>query len=276
VWAQEQLGLNRLGYDGTRNLAGTYSCFEKYEQAIEIFKDACSMQTDNWRAHWDLARTYRYQNNWTLAIQTLEAVIKSIESGQAKTSDPKTELPQMRCTLAWWNKAARNYDKAREIYEMILSESPEDYPSTFQYICILRETGDYAKMLELLQKMKGTIDEETKLDRWTSFYHVYAWYSQYHDTMISAAAEREIFDLVKEGYQNAIETAKLKRAADGLVEILLYYSILFTYSHQDDEDEKIGTIRQLEEILHSKEGTSSPNSNLPRVKQLVVRKLLQL
>jgi hypothetical protein len=127
----------------------------------------------------------------------------------------------MRRDLAWWNKEARNYDKAREIYEMMLSESLGDYQSTFEYICILRETGDYAKMLELLQKMKGTIDEETKLDRWTGFYHVYAWYSQYHDTIIAAATEREIFDLVKEDYQNAIEAAKLKRAAGGLAEILL-------------------------------------------------------
>jgi tetratricopeptide (TPR) repeat protein len=89
VWAQGQLGLNSLGYDETRNLARTYTCFEKYEQAIETSKDACSMQTDNWRSHWDLAVTYRNQNNWALAIQTLEAVIMSVESGPSQNIRPK-------------------------------------------------------------------------------------------------------------------------------------------------------------------------------------------
>lgn len=63
-----------------------------------------------------------------------------------------------------------NYGKARELYEMILSESLKDYVLIFDYICILKETMDYTKMLELLQKMKSTTDEEIKLDRWASFY----------------------------------------------------------------------------------------------------------
>lgn len=70
-WAQAKIGLESLGYEENRNVARVFRDYDKHNEAIEYFKLASSLESDNWLSQWGLARVYENQKEWTLAIETL-------------------------------------------------------------------------------------------------------------------------------------------------------------------------------------------------------------
>ena len=69
---------------------------------------------------WGLAAVYQNRKEWTLAIETQEALKKDIESGETKDDDPTTVFPDILRELASRYEEAGNHDKASEIYETLL------------------------------------------------------------------------------------------------------------------------------------------------------------
>jgi len=74
------LGIEKLDYEETRNIARIYRTCGKVKESIEKFKEAAVMEEDNWLCLWGLTIAYEAHSDWTLAIETLEGVINSIKS----------------------------------------------------------------------------------------------------------------------------------------------------------------------------------------------------
>lgn len=68
-----------MDYDEVRNVARTYRESKMFDIAIEKFKEAAALDDDNWLCNWGLGLAYADHKQWSLAIETLEAVIESVE-----------------------------------------------------------------------------------------------------------------------------------------------------------------------------------------------------
>ena len=283
-WAREQMEMDALGYEETRNVARTFREYEKLKEAVEKFKLASSLKSDNWLSQWGLAMTYHNQEEWTLALETLEEVKKAIESGEAKEDDPSTEIPEIIRNLATWNKEAGNDDKALEIYESVLKNEPGDYDTAFEIMSILRKKGDFVKLVEFLEALKQSKDETTGWDRRTQIFHTLSWNRDYHETIAAVGAHLENFDIVKDGYQTAVDAAEAKLRVDtidredeastrGVMAMLLYFFALFFYNNHTNESEKQTAISLWERILGMEETENVGYNYLPYAKRLVADKL---
>jgi tetratricopeptide (TPR) repeat protein len=285
-WARKQIGLDSLGYEEARNIAKTFRDCGKPEEAIENFKLASSLQSDNWLSQWGLAAVYENQRKWTLAIDTLEGVKKAIESGEAKEDDPKSMLPELLRELGSLNEEAGNHEKALEIYETLLRDYPHDYQSMVGLVTLLRRRGDFVRLLEFLEDLKKTKDERTGLDRRTQAFHELFYDIRYHAAIAAAGANLKTFDVVKDGYQTAIDAAeaKLKSGNGGLgqkerayitgvISLLLFYFALFCYETHINEDEKQLAVSLWERILQTEEAEKNPDSSLSLAKYFANKKL---
>jgi tetratricopeptide (TPR) repeat protein len=282
-WARQQIGVETLGYEETRNLARTFREYGKPEEAIEKFKLASSMKSDNWLSQWGLALTYHKQEEWTLALETLESVKKAIESGEAVEDDPSTETSKIIRSLASWNKDAGNDDKALEIYESILKNEPEDYVTAFEIMSLLRKKGDFAKLFEFLEALKYSKDETSGLDRRTQIFHTHSWNEDYHETIAIMGAHTKNFDAVKDGYQAAVDAAEAKlnianidredeANTKGVMAMLLHFFAFFFYNNYSTESEKQTAISLWERILGMEE-TGNVDYYIPYVKGLVTNEI---
>ncbi|KAF4994280.1 hypothetical protein F66182_16447, partial [Fusarium sp. NRRL 66182] len=185
-WGRQCLGLNNLGYEETRNVAKTLREFGKLDDAIETFKRASSLQEDNWSARIGLARAYDYQGQYVLALETLEALKASIDSGESKPSDPKYYLHPITQHLAELHEKIGNAEKAWDIYESILQEHPDDYETAHAMALLLHGRRNYTQLVEFLEGLKRSKDEVTGLDRRTQMFHVYFWVDNFHGAIAAA------------------------------------------------------------------------------------------
>ena len=190
-WARQQIGLDTLGYKETCNIARTFREYGNPKEAIERFKLASTMKSDNWTSQWDLALTYSVQKEWTLAIEIVEEVKNAIESGVAKEDDPSTVLPEIINHLAKWNTEAGNDDRAVEIYQGVLKDHPGDYDTAFEIMTLLRKKGDFSKLVEFLESLRQSRDELTGLDRRTQIFHTLSGRTEYHETIAAVGAYTE-------------------------------------------------------------------------------------
>jgi hypothetical protein len=277
--------LDNLGYEEARNIAKTFRDYGKPKEAIENFKLASSLQSDNWLSQWGLAAVYQNQKEWTLVIEILEALRKAIERGEAKGDDPTTLLPGILRDLASGYEEAGNHDKALEIYETLLREHPDDYRPMVGIVSILRRRGDFVKLLEFLENLKRSKDERTGLDRRTQAFHELFYDMRYHEAIAAVGTNLKTFGFVKDGYQTAIDAAeaKLRPAKGGLsrregayikgvVSLLLYYFALFCYNTHAN-DEKQLAISLWERILQTEELENVGYTGLSLAKEFVKQKL---
>jgi tetratricopeptide (TPR) repeat protein len=278
------MGVDDLGYEETCNLAKTFRECDKPGDAIEKFQLASSMKSDNWLSQWGLASAYHNQGEWNLALETLEAVKKAIESGEAKDNDPSTKLPEIVRNLAAWNKDAGNLDKALEIYESVLKDTPADYNTAFEIMSILRRKGDFTKLVKFLEALKESKDESTGLDRRTQIFHAHSWNPDYHDTIAAMGVFTKNFDIVKEGYQTAVDAAEAKlnltnidreekETTQGIMAMLLHFLALFFYNNYSSEREKKTAMDLWERILGMEETNNAGYTDISYAKGLVAGKL---
>ena len=252
-WGRQHLGLDSLGYEETQNVARTLREFGKLDDAIETFKQASSLQEDTWFASWGLARAYNLQGKYALAVETLEAVKASMESGKFKPSNPGNSLHKLNQDLAWWHKEAGNVEKALGIYESILQEHPDDYESAFGMTLVLHDKRGYTQLVEFLERLKKSKDEVTGLDRRTRIFHEYCWSDDYHSTIASAGKKLNSsgITILKDSYLTAVEAAEEKvqlaqdqlnreeeQSAKGIMAMLMHHCAKFFYNNYTCAEEK--------------------------------------
>ncbi|KAJ5811489.1 hypothetical protein N7474_007790 [Penicillium riverlandense] len=252
-WGRQSLGLDSLGYEETHNVARTLREFRKLDEAVETFQRASSLQEETWLATWGLALVYNLHGKYALAVETLEAVKASIESGKTKDPTAVNSLHKISRDLAWWNKEAGNLEKAWDIYESILQKHPDDYESAFDMTSILYDKGSYAQLVEFLEGLKRSKDEVTGLDRRTRIFHEYYWSDDYHGTIAAAGRSLDGISIttLKDSYRTAIDAAekKIQLATDQLdreeekyareiMAMLMHYCAKFFYNNYTCAEEK--------------------------------------
>lgn len=213
-WARQKLGLDSLGYEETRRLARTFREFEKFPEAIEHFKLSCSLQEYNWLALWGLSTVYAYQEEYALAIETLEAARNTIKCHE--TSEDDIELIWLDRDMAEYNGKLGNSDKALAIYEEMLRNDPNDYDAALGMVIQYHKTKNLEGLLKFLDSLKASMDDSTGLDRRTQTFHQHNDRDEYHEAILGLVSDSKTFDAVFESYQEAIVAAKeqLARAAN--------------------------------------------------------------
>lgn len=171
-----RLALSELGYEETRNLGRTYRECGHYHEAIEIFKKAATLAEDNALCRWGLATTYGRLENWPMAIETVQGVIKSIEAGEVKEHQPLTWLDQLLRELAQYTKNSGDNKGTIEIYQNILETQPRDYLTPMEYLTFLTEGSHVELLVDFIERMKRLVHDEQVFDRWSMFYYVFARY----------------------------------------------------------------------------------------------------
>ncbi|KAJ5437885.1 uncharacterized protein N7458_008883 [Penicillium daleae] len=214
-WAQARIGLDSLGYEENRNLARTLQLFGKYDEAIEQFKLTSTLAEDNWVLQWGLADCYAGRNEFSTAIEILEAAKKGIETGaRGNTEELKDELAEMNRNLAEWNKELGRSEITLAIYEKLLQEIPNDYDTALAFMTLLHTQGNYQRLLEFLQSLKDSTDASSGFDRRTQNFHTHHYRDEYHEALFASVRSDREFNLVFESYEAAITAAKA-RVAEG-------------------------------------------------------------
>lgn len=142
-----------------------------------MFKQAATLKEDNWLCLWSLSVTYGADENWPLAIETLQGVMQSIKNGTAKDEDPAQYLPEMRKELAQYTKKSGDTESAIVMYQNIITENPDDFDTAYELLTYLHETKRFALLNETINNMKISVNETFRLDRWTLFYHCFTQYA---------------------------------------------------------------------------------------------------
>ncbi|KAJ5794025.1 Tetratricopeptide-like helical [Penicillium paradoxum] len=205
-WARRQLGLESLGYEGTRLMAATLREFDKYPEAIEQFKFASSLQKYNWISQWGLALCFAKQKEWGPAIEILEDAKNMVKSGDNREDDEY--LPQLDRDLAKYTWETGDTAKAFAIYEAILRDNPTDYEVAFEMVICYHREKNSDGLLEFLDSLKESMDDEYGLDRRTRAFHILAFFDKYHEALLGLVCNDKTFDAVFEGYQTAIMNAE--------------------------------------------------------------------
>lgn len=252
-WGRQCLGLDSLGYEEVQNVARTLREFGKLDDAVETFERASSLQEDTWLARWGLARAYNLQGNFALAVETLEAVKVSIESGKFKPDNPENSLHKLNQDLAWWYKEAGYFEKALDLYKSILQEHPDDYWSVFGMTMVLHDTGGYTQLVELLEHLKISKDEDTGLDRRTRIFHEFYWSDDYHGTIAAAGKMLNSNGIMtlKDSYRTAVDAAEERvqlfkdqstreeeKGAKEIMAMLMHHCAKFFYNYYTCAEEK--------------------------------------
>lgn len=255
------IGLESMGYEENLNVARTLEEYEKYPEAIEYYKLASSLQSENWLSQLGLAGVYEKQKEWTLAIQTLQGVRTKIENFGTEVDNAKDILddilPQQ---LASCYKGAGDIDMALEIYEAVLEESPDDYLTALKILWILGKKDDLTRSLEFLENLKLSKDRCTGLDRRTQIFHSLCFEPKYHEIIYVVGSSSSTFDVIKNAYQTALDAAEVmpKDARDSFGELrqqqilafLLYHFAQFLYHHHSSSEiDKQYAILMWERIL---------------------------
>ncbi|KAJ5118107.1 hypothetical protein N7448_004246 [Penicillium atrosanguineum] len=284
-WVQHQIGLDKLGYEETRNLARTLRDLARHPEAIEQFKIASSLQSDNWLSQWGLAGCYASQREYKMAIEVLEATAKSIESGEiADADEAKLELFWISRELAEWNKEAGNTDQTLAIYKSILQVEPDDYETALSLMTFFHENNNYQGLLEFLQSRKDSTDKATGRDHRTEAFHAHYDNEKYHEALFALAYNTEHFEAILESYNIAVNAAKKRyteaRQAGNIAEeefgrvcqaLLMHRAALLCYNNTTNiEEHREFAIDQWVLILQMDEPSES---YLPIAKSMVRKKL---
>ena len=229
-----------------------------HQEAVGQFQAALLLNKDHWKAQRGLAATYGHWEKWTLAVETMEPVIRTLEDEESKIDGRESVLQDVLRSVAVWQRKARNFDAAREIYRRMLENNPRDYAVTFNAIKLMDEQDNIAEAVEFLKSMSRQLDETTKKDRLTQMFFELVQEENYHATIIKVAKKNGSFELIKKSYQTAIEAAdsssKIGKAesmdsARGIFAQLLYYYALALYRHDLDLAEKNRAIELWEQVL---------------------------
>ncbi|CAG8908395.1 unnamed protein product [Penicillium egyptiacum] len=218
-WARQKLGLDSLGYEETRNLARTFREYDKFAEAIEHFKLSCSLQEYNWLSQWGLSAVYAYQEEYALAIETLEAAKNTIKCRETREDD--IELVGLDRDIAVYNEKLGNSDKAFAIYEEMLRNDPSDYDAALGMMIQFHKTKNSEGLLKFLDSLKASIDDSTGLDRRTQTFHEHYDKDEYHEAILGLVSDSKTFDAIFESYQEAIVAAKeqlIKAANKGAID----------------------------------------------------------
>lgn len=208
-WAQEKLGIGKLDYEENRNLARTLRDYGKYDEAIEQFKITSELSKENWLSQYGLAECYSMKADYAAAIETLEETKKGIENGEIGDAEELVDwLVDFNNDLATWKRELGRNEEALAIYEDRLKVYPYDYGTTYNLISLLHGQGQHPKLLELLQSLKDLTDAETGFDLLTRNFHEHYERELYNDALIASVLGDREFDIVFQGYNDAVIAAK--------------------------------------------------------------------
>ncbi|KAI9370382.1 hypothetical protein BJX61DRAFT_96710 [Aspergillus egyptiacus] len=208
-WARAQIGLEKLGYEESRNLARTLEGFGKYTEATDQFKHTSTLAEENRLSPYDLAICYSDQGDLNRAISNLEAAVTRIEGGEfEKSGEAGESLPCMYSALALWYKGIGRDEVALEIYQKQLKVDRFDDETASNLVILLHEQARYTDLVELVQSLKNTTDPASGLDLWTKTVQQHSEYISFNEALLALAQGDAEFGLVLESYEKALAAAK--------------------------------------------------------------------
>ena len=189
------------------------------------------------------------QEEWQIAVDLLETIIKTPQLDATKEKDRQESLRDLERDLATALDRLGESAKAMEIYQKVLLKNPDDYVNIFDIIVLLGKEDKDSEMIEFLQELQQSSNEKTGLNRLTEIHHVFATEPDFHKAIVKAAKRAQNLNVIKEAYKTAIDAAQLKQksAIDTIERLqsldtfgnLLYYFALALFEHHVNIDEEL-------------------------------------
>jgi hypothetical protein len=164
---------------------------------------------------------------------------------------------------------AGNDQEALRRYRLLIEEEPDSYEIIFKTLLILKKKEDPEEVLRFLEFLRQSKDQTTGYDRQTQLFHAHHISHRYHDNLAAIGREPVAFDVIKNGYQTAVDAAelRLKLAEERLDEdeedrvreilrFLMYFSALFLYDNHSCEEQKQHAISLWASLLRLSENRS--------------------
>lgn len=259
--------MDQLDYECLLSCGRTLRAYEKLEEAIRIFEKALSMTSKHWDAEYGLALVYGDQKKWQLAIETLEPICNTLLDGGFRAFYLHIGLCGILRDLAHWHKELGEYERAMELYDLVLENSQDDTETAFNIIALHDKQGTFSEMLQFLQNIRLRRDRKTDIDMLTRLYHDNALYEHFHWIIIMAAKHAGNLDFVKQTYQTAIEVAEKqqdlaissqRKGSMAAVEgYLRYHCAIMLFQYHGDEDERTYAVDLWEHTMNLKTDSNS-------------------
>lgn len=208
-WAQAQIGLRKLSYEESRNLARTLREYGKYGEAIEQFKHTSTLAEENWLSQHGLAVCYASNGDLNVAIDILEATMKRIRDGEfGKSGEADRDLPDMNDDLATWNRSIGRDEVALAIYQKQLKVDLSDCHAASNLIILLHQQARDTDLVQFLQSLKNAIDPVSGLNLRTKNIQRHAGDRSFNEALFALAQGDAEFDIVLESYEEALAVTR--------------------------------------------------------------------
>ncbi|KAJ5704056.1 hypothetical protein N7493_011194 [Penicillium malachiteum] len=219
-WAQAYIGLDVLGHEENCNVAYTLRQYGKIHEASEQFGLAASLQQGSWDAKKGMADCYAAQEQYDLAIATMEEALVALN--QADIEEKDEYIAGMHLMIADWNADAGHTDVAIQRYKAIVkSGTMYMWTASCNVFGLLHTAKDYDRMLGFLQEFDDQImslddnssdgessSEDESLTLRTSLFKSVGDQSVFTEALFAMVSAGKGFDIVFEGFQAVIDAIK--------------------------------------------------------------------
>ncbi|KAL2433848.1 hypothetical protein ABEF95_011185 [Exophiala dermatitidis] len=206
-WAAERLHVDKPDFEWTRCLARAYRVFGHYEEAVQAYKAAGELQHDHWFSDYGLATTYDDLEEWSLAAQLYQDILRRIETGEAKDPSPAEHITTLRFSLAQVLVELGEYNKAIVLYDQQLADNPSSYGVIMQKIVALRRQGRNGDIIEILKQLSSDKDPAHGISRLSMTLHTFIGDLDLHSTVLVVGNRTGTISFVQSVYRAALEEA---------------------------------------------------------------------
>lgn len=120
---------------------------QKYDEAIKTWNEVLNEEKDNKIASFNLARAYHEKGNFSKEIELYQNLLSLVEN--AENQEERHKLKQNLACALHKNK---DLDKARSLYEEVLTKEPDNSKLLFNYGLLLNMQERYNEAVSYLEK----------------------------------------------------------------------------------------------------------------------------
>ncbi len=143
------------------NIADIYFELEKFDKAESYYKAAMGNRDIYWNAYYKLAKCYAYQSKWGDAQTAYETMLKR---DPANTS--------IKSSIAYIYSMNGNTDKAIDLYQELLQESPDQVEILENYICLLLAVEKKEEAQSQVELLKEKFPESKRIEEFEQYFVV--------------------------------------------------------------------------------------------------------
>jgi tetratricopeptide (TPR) repeat protein len=248
-WVQKIHKVSTLDSLWYERLGETYRILYKYNPAIEALTQATKFDNPHWTGFRSLALALADRNDEgdiALAVAEMEKVLdtlRKVHDVEENSEGARSNLIDNLLQMANWQTKLKNSEQAQACYQEILAADPDNMEANCEILNILLRKGleeRFRESLEILSKRKPKEAELSTLGCIVKFLGGFDGQVRIDNTifgkMFLATQKTQLFDILIENLEDAIELARKQNHTFDLSTLLLQAGIALY--HYDQREQK--------------------------------------